>query len=109
MRKVDAIAAEPNQWAVSHDIRQLLHYNLSHLNACAQRSCEFRQSGHDIPGYFSNDTWMNPQTQLLPAASPPMPTGAPVRYDVSLLTDHDIYLFNEGTHYRLYDKLGAHL
>jgi 1,4-alpha-glucan branching enzyme len=25
------------------------------------------------------------------------------------LTDHDIYLFNEGTHYQLYDKLGAHL
>ncbi|MFP4315328.1 MAG: 1,4-alpha-glucan branching protein GlgB [Desulfovibrionales bacterium] len=27
----------------------------------------------------------------------------------SLLTDHDIYLFREGTHYNLYDKLGAHL
>jgi 1,4-alpha-glucan branching enzyme len=27
----------------------------------------------------------------------------------SLLTDHDLHLFNEGTHYRLYDKLGAHL
>jgi 1,4-alpha-glucan branching enzyme len=26
----------------------------------------------------------------------------------SLLTDHDLHLFNEGTHYRLYDKLGAH-
>jgi 1,4-alpha-glucan branching enzyme len=32
-----------------------------------------------------------------------------VRYDVGLLTDRDIYLFNEGTHYRLYDKLGAHV
>jgi 1,4-alpha-glucan branching enzyme len=31
-----------------------------------------------------------------------------VRYDVSLLTDDDLYLFNEGTHYRLYAKLGAH-
>ncbi len=31
-----------------------------------------------------------------------------VRYDVSLLTDHDQYLFNEGTHYRLYEKLGTH-
>ncbi|OGO44603.1 MAG: 1,4-alpha-glucan branching enzyme, partial [Chloroflexi bacterium RBG_16_58_8] len=31
-----------------------------------------------------------------------------VRYDVSLLTDEDLYLFNEGTHYRLYEKLGAH-
>jgi len=26
----------------------------------------------------------------------------------SLLSDHDIYLFKEGTHYRLYDKLGSH-
>ncbi len=28
--------------------------------------------------------------------------------EISLLTDDDIYLFNEGTHSRLYDKLGAH-
>ena len=27
---------------------------------------------------------------------------------VSLLTDDDVYLFNEGKHFRLYDKLGAH-
>jgi 1,4-alpha-glucan branching enzyme len=27
----------------------------------------------------------------------------------SVLTDHDIYLFREGNHGRLYDKLGAHL
>jgi 1,4-alpha-glucan branching enzyme len=26
----------------------------------------------------------------------------------TLLTAHDLHLFNEGTHYRLYDKLGAH-
>jgi 1,4-alpha-glucan branching enzyme len=26
----------------------------------------------------------------------------------SLITDHDLYLFNEGTHFRLYEKLGAH-
>lgn len=26
----------------------------------------------------------------------------------SLFTDHDIYLFREGKHYRLYDKFGAH-
>ncbi len=31
-----------------------------------------------------------------------------VRYDVSLLTEDDLYLFNEGSHYRLYEKLGAH-
>ncbi|MDI6853067.1 MAG: 1,4-alpha-glucan branching protein GlgB [Deltaproteobacteria bacterium] len=32
-----------------------------------------------------------------------------VRYDVSLLTDDDLFLFNEGNHFRLYYKLGAHL
>src|SRR5436190_22350856 len=26
---------------------------------------------------------------------------------MSLLTDHDLYLFNEGSHFRFYDKLGA--
>jgi 1,4-alpha-glucan branching enzyme len=31
-----------------------------------------------------------------------------IRYDVSLFTDHDIYLFKEGSHYRLYEKLGSH-
>jgi 1,4-alpha-glucan branching enzyme len=31
-----------------------------------------------------------------------------VRYDVTRLTEDDIYLFNEGSHYRQYDKLGAH-
>ncbi len=29
--------------------------------------------------------------------------------DFSLLTEHDIYLFKEGRHFRLYEKLGAHL
>ncbi|HEY5765886.1 MAG TPA: 1,4-alpha-glucan branching protein GlgB [Candidatus Deferrimicrobiaceae bacterium] len=31
-----------------------------------------------------------------------------MRYDVTLLTDEDLYLFNEGNHYRLYEKLGSH-
>jgi 1,4-alpha-glucan branching enzyme len=31
-----------------------------------------------------------------------------VMYDSSPLTDDDLYLFNEGSHFRLYDKLGAH-
>jgi hypothetical protein len=31
------------------------------------------------------------------------------RSEVSSLTDQDVYLFNEGTHYRMYEKLGAHL
>jgi len=29
--------------------------------------------------------------------------------EVSLLTEQDLYLFNEGNHYRAYEKLGAHL
>jgi 1,4-alpha-glucan branching enzyme len=32
-----------------------------------------------------------------------------VHADFSLLTDHDIYLFKEGNHFRLYEKLGAHV
>ena len=36
------------------------------------------------------------------------PVGS-TRYDVSPLSQEDIYLFNEGRHYRAYDKLGAHL
>ncbi len=35
-------------------------------------------------------------------------TPALVRHDVSLLSEHDVYLLREGTHYRLYEKLGAH-
>jgi 1,4-alpha-glucan branching enzyme len=35
---------------------------------------------------------------------------APVpRHDVTLLSPEDLHLFNEGTHYRIYHKLGAHL
>jgi 1,4-alpha-glucan branching enzyme len=29
--------------------------------------------------------------------------------EISLLGEQDLFLFNEGTHYRLYEKLGAHL
>jgi 1,4-alpha-glucan branching enzyme len=32
-----------------------------------------------------------------------------VRQDVTLFTDHDIYLFKEGNHFNLYQKLGSHL
>jgi 1,4-alpha-glucan branching enzyme len=31
-----------------------------------------------------------------------------INYAVSLITNDDLYLFNEGSHYRLYEKLGAH-
>ena len=40
-------------------------------------------------------------------------TGAPrdgsVVYGAGLLGDHDLHLFNEGNHYRLYRRLGSHL
>ncbi len=32
-----------------------------------------------------------------------------VAYDVSLLTEYDIYIFKEGNHFRLYEKLGSHV
>ena len=31
-----------------------------------------------------------------------------LKLDASTISDLDLHLFNEGTHYRLYDKLGAH-
>lgn len=34
---------------------------------------------------------------------------ARVRYDASLLSEEDVYLFNEGSHLRLYEKLGSHV
>ncbi len=41
-------------------------------------------------------------------SSPICSDSTPIRHDVSLLTEHDIYLFRQGTHFRLYEKLGAH-
>ncbi len=32
-----------------------------------------------------------------------------MNFQTSLLTDQDLYLFNEGSHYRLHEKMGAHL
>ncbi len=34
--------------------------------------------------------------------------GDGVRHDVSLLSDDDLFLFNEGSHFALWEKLGAH-
>ena len=31
-----------------------------------------------------------------------------MQYGISLLTDDDLYLFNEGSHFRIYEKMGAH-
>jgi len=41
--------------------------------------------------------------------NPASPQAPAIRYDVSLLTAEDLYLFNEGSHYRLHDKMGAHV
>ena len=38
----------------------------------------------------------------------PSPAEAQLRHDVSLLTDDDLHRFNEGSHVRLSDSLGAH-
>jgi 1,4-alpha-glucan branching enzyme len=38
----------------------------------------------------------------------PAGAGPDVRYDVALLTDQDLHLFNEGTHYRAHRALGSH-
>ena len=53
-----------------------------------------------------------PPTPRQPAAAPatpkapePPPPAPRLGY---LLSDQDLYLFNEGSHFRLYDKLGAH-
>lgn len=32
-----------------------------------------------------------------------------MRYDVSLLSEYDIYLFKQGNHTRLYEKMGSHI
>src|SRR5262245_14198749 len=36
------------------------------------------------------------------------PASIPVRHDATLITADDLFMFNEGSHFRLYDKLGAH-
>ncbi len=44
-----------------------------------------------------------------PRKSEPEARMQPVSYDVTRITDDDLYLFNEGSHFHLYEKLGAHL
>src|SRR5207253_2203543 len=52
------------------------------------------------------------RAQQPPAMGPDPARGHPSRSGpqamTGLLTDHDLYLFNEGTHLHLADKLGAH-
>ena len=58
---------------------------------------------------------MKTRSDIATNAAPPLPTpppgppaAPPVPHDSGELTQHDLYLFNEGSHFRLYDKLGAH-
>jgi 1,4-alpha-glucan branching enzyme len=52
---------------------------------------------------------MTPQRKSDGLPPPGSESQAPrVRYDSSLLSEDDLYLFNEGSHYKLYEKLGAH-
>ena len=39
---------------------------------------------------------------------PDVPVEPAARHDVTLLSEDDLFLFNEGTHNRLYEKLGSH-
>jgi 1,4-alpha-glucan branching enzyme len=49
------------------------------------------------------------QEKIMKTTGKPENTGDGVERDVTLLSDDDIYLFNEGSHFRLFDKLGAHI
>lgn len=41
---------------------------------------------------------------VAPASPPSAPSNPRVRYDVSLLQEQDLFYFNEGTNYRIYEK-----
>src|SRR5437870_933638 len=47
--------------------------------------------------------------EAVSAVADPGPHNLRIRHDRTRLTDSDLYLFNEGSHFRLYDKLGAHV
>ena len=50
-----------------------------------------------------------PRREAAPeAAAQPKPSAPAVRTDVSRLTEQDLFLFNEGSHFRLHERLGAH-
>ncbi|MFH1650510.1 MAG: 1,4-alpha-glucan branching protein GlgB [Chloroflexota bacterium] len=49
-----------------------------------------------------------PEKERKRRSAPVKTGGTPPPAETSLLTADDLYLFNEGTHYRLYEKMGAH-
>ena len=50
-----------------------------------------------------------PETPASPPTSPDEAPTMTAKAAVSGLSDFDVYLLNEGTHYRAYEKLGAHV
>jgi 1,4-alpha-glucan branching enzyme len=60
------------------------------------------QERRDVPGPKTDTAIATPVSQEPVSA----PSSLPIP---DVLGDHDIYLFNEGTHHRLYEKLGARL
>ncbi len=61
-----------------------------------------------LPAERSSAAAGAPKSAPTPPATPPTPP-APSPETFSLLTEADLYLFHEGTHYRLWEKLGSHL
>ncbi|MBI3616690.1 MAG: 1,4-alpha-glucan branching protein GlgB [Candidatus Omnitrophica bacterium] len=47
--------------------------------------------------------------QITEKTTPPHPGVSHVYHDFSLFTEQDTYLYKEGSHFRLYDKLGSHV
>ncbi len=52
---------------------------------------------------------MSQDDHLTDTSTPKTQDHVPVRYGTTLLTDDDLFLFNEGSHFQLYEKLGAQL
>ena len=50
-----------------------------------------------------------PRTRRAKAAPPPAPERGPVWSEGSPITEQDVYLFNEGNHLRLWERLGSRL
>ncbi|MAY74391.1 MAG: 1,4-alpha-glucan branching enzyme [Phycisphaerae bacterium] len=50
-----------------------------------------------------------PKTRGRSTTGPKRPVEVSVDTDTAGFSEHDVYLFNEGTHYRLYRHLGAHM
>ncbi|MDR1048774.1 MAG: 1,4-alpha-glucan branching protein GlgB [Synergistaceae bacterium] len=72
------------------------------------------QPSKDSPGKPSKPAKRSTPEGRLPERAPSEQPGRSlrvsdaVRYDASLLTEYDVFLFKQGTHYTLYEKLGAH-